>query len=274
MRLYISADIEGVAGVASRDQGGPGAFEYEPARQWMTSEVIAACEAAFDSGIVEVVVCDSHGNGQNILPEQLPESVQLVRSLPRPLGMMQGVEMGDYVGAVLLGYHAGATNPDGLLAHTMSSKAIRDIRLNGISSSETDISTAIAAHYGVPVILASGDDVYLQEVEATQPLVERVQTKIAYGMTSVCGLSPKASCTAIRQGVKSALARLEQFNAQPAAGPIALSVSFTYRSPAELLAYLPGVTRSDAYTIEISVKDILELSRVLTFIGSYQLGSR
>jgi len=91
-RLYISADMEGVAGVTTKEQLVVGGFEYQEARQWMTDEIIAVCNAAFQSGIEEVVVADSHSNGQNILIDQLPENVQLIRSWPRPLGMMQGVD--------------------------------------------------------------------------------------------------------------------------------------------------------------------------------------
>ena len=93
-RLYISADIEGTVGVTSTEQTGPAGFEYAQAREWMTNEVIAACEAAFENGITEIVVSDSHGNAQNILPDKLPAGVKLVRSWPRPLCMMQGIELG------------------------------------------------------------------------------------------------------------------------------------------------------------------------------------
>ena len=94
MRLYISADIEGIAGVVSRDNLSPGRFEYEAARDWMTQAVVSTCETAFDLGATEIVVSDSHGNGQNIRFERMPPYVQLVRSWPRPLAMMQGVEAG------------------------------------------------------------------------------------------------------------------------------------------------------------------------------------
>ena len=83
--LYISADIEGIAGVVNVNQCIPGQFEFEQAREWMTAEVVAACDAAFASGIDEIVVSDSHGNGQNLLLDKMPENVQVVRSWPRPL---------------------------------------------------------------------------------------------------------------------------------------------------------------------------------------------
>jgi D-amino peptidase len=148
-RLYISADIEGTAGVVSGDQCMPGQFEYEKAREWMTAEVIAACEAAFNSGIDEVVVSDSHGNGQNLLLDKMPDNVQVVRSWPRPLCMMEGIDLGNYVGAMLIGYHSGASDMRGVLAHTLHGGAIAEVRLIGNVASETVISAATAAHCGV-----------------------------------------------------------------------------------------------------------------------------
>lgn len=269
MRLYISADMEGVAGVVTHGQGGPGEFEYEPARHWMTGEVNAACEAAFEAGASAIVVSDSHGNGQNILPDRLAGNVELVRAWPRPLGMMQGIEDGEYAGAMLIGYHAGSTNPGGVLAHTISSKAIREIRLNGAVVSEAQISAAIAAYYGVPVIFASGDDFFVREIADALPGIETATTKRAFGTLSAITATPQESCRRIREGVSRALARIAEFRAERAAEPVSLSVAFKNRLPAELLAYLPIVTRRDAFTVEIDAADITQASAMLRFIMHY-----
>ena len=101
-RLYISSDIEGVAAVASSEQTGVSGFEYQRAREWMTNEVLAACESAFECGIEEIVISDSHGNAQNLLPDLLPDKVQLVRGWPRPLGMMEGIDQGEFDAAYYL----------------------------------------------------------------------------------------------------------------------------------------------------------------------------
>jgi len=159
MRLYISADIEGVAGVVTFHQTGPKSFEYERARRWMTGEVVAACHAARDCGVTDIVVSDSHGSGENLLLEEFPAGVQIVRSWPRPLAMMQGLEIGPFDAAFLLGYHAGAHHEAGVIAHTMTGQ-ILELRLNGVQASETVLSAAIASHFGVPVAMVSGDDAY------------------------------------------------------------------------------------------------------------------
>ena len=269
-RLYISADIEGVAGVVSPEQSQISGFEFQLARKWMTHEVISACEAAFSSGIEEIVISDSHGSGQNLLLEQLPDKVQVVRSWPRPLCMMEGIQEGEYVGALLLGYHSGATDMRGVLAHTLHGLAIKEIRLNGQVASETVISAATAAHYGVPVIMVSGDDAYIEHAEEVLPpisgSIETVTTKWALSRTSARTLVPRVACESIAASVKTAIARLPDFSVNPLSQPIELEVCCVKRAAAELLAYLPTVTRLDAYSIGWQAKDMAEVSQFLSFL--------
>ena len=274
-RLYISADIEGICGVVSTEHLMPGGFEYQQAREWMTAEVVAVCEAAFEQGIDEVVVSDSHGNGQNILLDQLPANVELVRSWPRPLGMMEGIQHGDYVGAVLLGYHTGASDLTGVLAHTLHGGAITEVCLNGQAASETVISAAIAAHYGVPVIMVSGDDAYTKhacEVLSTaewninRAAPEAVMTKWALSFTSACMLSPKQVQTELALRLKTALSRLLEFELRPLSGQVQLDIRCIKRQAVELLSYLPMIERIDAHTIRFQGKDMIEVSRLLIFV--------
>ena len=269
MKLYISADIEGIAGVINRDQGGPSGFEYEKGREWMTGEVRAACEAAFESGVTDIVISDSHGNGQNLLMDDLPESVRLVRSWPRPLGMMQGLEEGGFDGAMLIGYHAGSTNESGLMAHTMYGIVIRELRINGQVASETLLSAGIAGHFGVPVIFISGDDVYVKETRGLLDDFEAVTTKISYGTLSGNTLTPKKARALTREKVGKALGRINDFKALSFETPITLQVDFKHRLPAEMLDYLPIVKRTSAYTIEYKAADMLDVSRFVSFITSY-----
>ena len=118
LKIYISADMEGVVGVVTNEQLGPTGFEYQRFREFMTQEVNAAIEGALAGGATQIVVSDSHGNGQNLLIEKLPRDVLLVRSWPRPLMMMQGIDA-SFAGAVFIGYHAGTTNMEGVRAHTI-----------------------------------------------------------------------------------------------------------------------------------------------------------
>ena len=130
LKLYISADMEGVVGAVTGDQLGPAGFEYGRFREFMTREVLAAIRGARAAGVGEILVSDSHGNGENLLIEMLPADVMVVRSWPRPLMMMQGIDS-TFDAAVFIGYHAGTTNPAGVRAHTISSARLADVRLNG-----------------------------------------------------------------------------------------------------------------------------------------------
>jgi D-amino peptidase len=265
-RLYISADIEGTAGVVSGDQCMPGQFEYEKAREWMTAEVIAACEAAFNSGIDEVVVSDSHGNGQNLLLDKMPDNVQVVRSWPRPLCMMEGIDLGNYVGAMLIGYHSGASDMRGVLAHTLHGGAIAEVRLNGKVASETVISAATAAHFGVPLLMVSGDDAYIEHAQSVLPGVEGVVTKWAHSWTSARMLLPRDVQRQIGTSTTSVLARLDEFNAVPLPDTITVDMRLLSRKGAELLDFLPMIERTDSHSIRFVGKDMVEVSKVLGFL--------
>ncbi len=265
-RLYISADIEGVAGVVNREQLTPSGFEYQQAREWMTGEVVAACQAAFDSGIGEIVVSDSHGNGQNLLLDKLPDRVQVVRSWPRPLCMMEGIQQGEYSAALLLGYHSGATQQQGVLAHTLHGSGINEVRLNGEVASETVISAATAAHFGVPVVMVSGDDAYIEHAREVLDDIETAVTKWTCSFLSARTLLPKESRQRIADGVSAALSRVGEFRPKVLPGPIEVDVRCGRRYSAELLDYMPMIERMDAYTVRFIGEDMVDVSRYLSFL--------
>jgi D-amino peptidase len=272
MRLYVSADIEGVAGVVSRDNLRPGAFEYEPARDWMTDAVLAVCETAHELGAEEVVVSDSHGNGQNIRFEKMPAYVRLVRSWPRELGMMQGIEVGDYAGALLVGYHAGATNPAGTLSHTISGEFIHEIKLNGQTLSEAGISAATAGHFGVPVLMVAGDDVAVEETRALLGDIAGATLKTSLGFLSAMMLSPADANAELRRGVRDAVGRIGTLKPFVIDGPIDLEIRLRNRFMAEWLSYLSNVERTGAFTIVHRAQDIVGVSRFIQFLTSARKG--
>lgn len=268
MRLYISADMEGIAGVVSRDDLSPGRFEYESARDWMTQAVLSACETAHEMGVREVVVSDSHGNGQNVRFDRLPEYVKLVRSWPRPLGMMQGVEVGEYVGAMLIGYHAAASNREGTLAHTISGEFIHEVRLNGRAASEADISGAIAGHFGVPILMFAGDDVAVAEAREEFGDLATATLKVSIGWLSALHLSARAADVVLREAVRAGIERASLLRPRRIDAPVVLEIRLRNRFMAEWLAYLPGIERVDAFTVRQTSPDILGASRFLGFLAS------
>jgi D-amino peptidase len=271
LKVYISADMEGVVGVVTQEQLGPTGFEYNRFREFMTAEVNTAVEAALAAGATEIVVSDSHGNGQNLLIEHLHRNVTLVRSWPRPLGMMQGID-DTFAAAIFIGYHTSTTNTQGVRAHTISSARLTDVRLNGVSMSEAGINAAIAGHFNVPVIMISGDDAIISEARAMLGDVEGAVVKWAYGFHSARTLMPEAARDLIRRGVRRAMGRIKDFKPYKLQTPITLEVQFKHYRPAEVLAYLPIVQRTDSHSVRFVGKDIIEVSKFLGFLGTYEPG--
>ncbi len=270
-RVFISVDMEGIGDVVNPAQLGPGAagFEYERFRKLMTAEVNAAIDGALAAGASKITVADSHGNGLNILPEELNPKAHLIRSWPRPLEMMEGVD-GGYDAALLIGYHASVGTSRAVRAHTISSARYYDVRLNGKHASEAMISAALAGHFGVPVVLVSGDDLMVNEVHRTiDPDIVGVVVKRGIGYQSAENLSPEEVRNNLREGARNALARLNAFRPFTLPGPVKLEVSFKAMVNAEVLAYLPIIERVDGNTIAFSGKDMVEVTRFLSFLGNY-----
>jgi len=268
LKIYISADMEGVVGVVTGDQLGPSGFEYAKAREFMTAEVNAAIQGALDAGATEIVISDSHGNGENLLIERLPKDVFLIRSWPRPLMMMEGIDE-TFDAAIFIGYHASTTNPHGVRAHTISSGRLADIRLNGVSMPEAGINAAIAGHFGVPVVMISGDDVIVEEARSLLGDIESAVVKEAISFHSAKTLMPEVAYELIRQKVKSAVERLEDFEPWELETPITLDVRFKNYRPSQVLAYLSIVERTDSHSIRFIGKDMVEISKFLEFMLSY-----
>jgi len=269
-RIYISADMEGLAGAVTGAQLGPEGFEYQRFREFMTAEVNAAIDAARAAGADEILVSDSHGNGQNLLIEELPEDVMVVRSWPRPLGMMDGIDE-SFDGAIFLGYHSSTSNTRGVRAHTMSSASITELRLNGRAMSEGGLNAAIAGSFGVPVILISGDDVAVAETQVIVGNVEGAVVKWARGFHAARTLTPQAAQEVIRTRVASAISRIEEFEPYVLEAPIEVELSLKHYRPVELLAYLPDIERVSSHTVRFEAADMEEVSRFLTFVTNFRV---
>ncbi len=268
MKIYISADMEGVVGVVTGEQLGPSGFEYERFRQFMTAEVNAAIDGARAAGATEFVISDSHGNGQNLLLERLPKDVTVVRSWPRPLMMMEGIDE-SFDAAIFIGYHSSTTNPEGVRAHTLSSARLADVRLNDISVPEAGINAAIAGHYGVPVVMISGDDAIVKEARGLLGDIEGAVVKWAYGFHSARTLTPQAALDLIREKAQRGVERAAQLKPYRLDTPIRLDVRFKNYRPSEVLSYLSIVERTDSHSIRFVGQDMLEVSKFLEFMLTY-----
>jgi D-amino peptidase len=268
LKVYISVDMEGVAGVVTADQLLPAGFEYERFRHFMTDETLAAVKAAKEAGAGEIVVSDSHGNGENLLIEEFPKDVRIVRAWPRHGGMMAGLDP-SFNAALFVGYHASTTNPKGVRAHTFSSAHYARVALNGNAVTEGEYNAAYAGAKGVPVIFASGDDAAVAEIKSHLGNIEIVETKKSLSFHSAETLTPAASCDKIFAGVKSALARLHEFKPYVIKTPVTLEITFKNYTPAELLSYLRSVERVDSHTIRFVGRDMDEVDDFEEFVANY-----
>jgi len=268
LKVYISVDMEGVAGVVTADQLGPTGFEYERFRHFMTNETLAAVRAAKESGASEIVVSDSHGNGESLLIEEFPKDVRIIRSWPRHGGMMAGVDS-SFDAALFVGYHASTTNMHGVRAHTFSSAHLTRVSLNGNPVTEGEFNAAYAGALGVPVIFASGDDAAVEELKSRLGNIETAETKKNLSFHSAETLTPEASCERIAAGVKKALGRLPNFKAYVVKTPVTLEISFKNYTPPEMLSYLRSVQRVDSHTIRFVGKDMAEVSDFVDVVDGY-----
>ena len=261
MKILISVDIEGVAGVFHPQQVRAGNPEYERARRWMTDEANAAIAGAFDGGATEVWVNDSHGDFRNMPADLLDARAQAIQGKPRYLSMVSGVELG-IDGVCMVGYHCRAQGP-GILAHTINSFAFAAIEFDGRPMSEAGIYGALAGEYGAPVVMASGDDLFIAENRPLFPHATFVQTKRATGQNSGVSLSPAQSCAAIRAGVADALGRLG--DARPLEWPTPIAVTLRTQTPAlaDLFCQWPAFERVDPVALRFAAPSAEAAVRML-----------
>ncbi len=269
IKVFISVDMEGIGGVVSSEQLGPTGFEYAKFREYMTSEALAAIAGAREAGATEFVVADAHGNMQNLLIDRFPVGVTIIRGAPRPLMMMEGLDS-TFSAAMFIGYHSATTNPQGVRAHTISSATFAAVRLNGQLMSESGINATIAGNFGVPVVLVSGDDQAVGEVQKMIANVEGAVVKRAISFHAAAVMTPEASQALIRAKAKAAILRVKEFKPLPARGPFQLEITYKSYTPAEMMSYLPGTERVDAHTIRFRAASIVDISRFIEFASSYR----
>lgn len=257
MKIYISCDIEGIAGVVHGDHCSPsGGVEYQRARRWMTQEVNAAAEGFFAAGAELVVVNDSHGGMRNILIEELHPEVELITGSPKPMSMMEGVSK-EFDAVAFVGYHArmGST---GILSHTISGGVVSEVRVNGRVLGEGGINAAIAAEYGLPVILIAGDQDACAEAERDYQPAVTVATKTAVTRYSARSLTPQKAQAKIREAAKKAVAEAGKAKPFLQQGPCRIELRFLNSGLCDGAGRLPGAERLDPVTLAYQGADFLE----------------
>lgn len=271
LKVFVSADMEGIWGVVHGDQTSPESPEYGPARRWMTEDVNAVVAGLFDAGATEVVVNDSHGSMRNIIPDELDSRATLISGSPKPLSMMQGI--GEGFGACLfIGYHAKAGTEAAILDHTISGSVVRAVRINGVEMPELGINAAIAGYFGVPVVMISGDTAVCAQAKAMLgPGTVGVPVKEGLGRYAARLFPRDAARKALRDGAKEALLRREASKAFKIEPPCRFEVLFQTSGQAEMSMLLPAVARMDSRTAVFSTNDYIEgfkLMRAMIALGT------
>ena len=180
MRVFISADMEGVSGVTHPQDVIPGRSQYERFRRFLTADVNAAIEGAASAGATEFLVNEAHDGMRNVLIDELDERAELIVGSRKPLSMMQGYEGSDV--AFFVGYHARAGG-EGILSHTFDApNVVTGVELNGEPCSEARMNAALAGLSGVPVGLVTGDDLACEEAEGLYKGVRTSAVKTAVSL--------------------------------------------------------------------------------------------
>jgi len=273
MRVFISADMEGITGVCHRDHLLAGGQDYERARRWMTSDVNAAVQGAVDGGATEVIVADGHATMRNVLLDELHENAQLLcgpaHTRNRQLVQLAGLAPERFDCAMLVGYHTRAGTPGGLLAHTWVGMAVHEIRLQGKPAGEALLNAAILGHYGVAIVFATGADDFEREVKAD--LGEDLEVAIVkrtLGPSGVISLSLPAAAARIRTGAARAMKSRRTPLTTPV--PVELELDFHRREMRDQGAELAGEKRGER-TLRFEGESMVEAVEQLWLALSHAL---
>lgn len=269
VKILISADMEGICGVTSWVQVTPPEYEgvsstaeYERARSRLTREVNAAAEGALNAGASEVIVNEAHNGMRNLIAEELHPELRFITGSDKEFGMMQGVQEPGVAAVLYVGYHAKAGTPQAPLAHTWTNY-LNDVRFDGRSTGEFGINAAIAGYFGVPVVMVSGDDKAVAQVQdLLGEEVVGVVVKEGYSTFSAIHLHPQRAQTLIREGAEKALRGVAQAKPWRLPQGCRVEIDFDHQARVDQCLFIPGVTRAGERTVAYTAEDALHFNRL------------
>ena len=267
MKVLISSDMEGTCGVVDWVQvsppwdGGAAPGEYETARRQMTAEVAAAVRGAIAGGAELVTVNESHDGMKNLYGKDLPREARLITGHHKPLSMMEGVDEAGVGAVIFTGYHGRAGTPRSVLAHTFTG-FIRDVRLDGVSVGEYGINAAIAGHFGVPVVMVTGGDICIAQVqELLGERVVGVEVKRELGTMVANHMHPDVACELIEAGAREAVQRASEIKPYTIGPNCRVEVELAQQEMCDVAALSAGVERVGDTLLAYTAHDGLELIR-------------
>ncbi len=270
-RLYLSADMEGTAAVASWSQVEPNnANEYPYYRRLMSLEVRAAIDGARSAGVGDVLVNDSHYHMRNVLWDELPPDVRMIYGNRKPFSMAQGID-GSFDAAFFTGYHAAIGTRDGVLDHTYTDETLYAVRVNGKPCSEAMLNAGVLGVAGVPVVLITGDRATVEQTQAEMPWITGVVVKDSIGRFAANSVSPERARELIHAGARAAIDKRRDAKPYVFASPVTLELDFTSTGNADFAELMPGVERVGGRTVRYVHDDYLTVFRA--FNALFRLGA-
>jgi D-amino peptidase len=270
LRIFISVDMEGIGGIGTGAMASSTGKDYATGRRLMTDEVNTVVAAILERGPAEILVNDSHGDMQNLLHTELDPRVTYIQGAIKPNGMMEGLD-DTFHGVIFLGYHARAGTAEGFLAHT-GSGAVKGLWINGLEAGEGEMNALYAGAMGVPVLLAAGDQVFVDQFLGNVPGAEGVVTKTAITPQSAHLLHPQVVQERLAEGTRRALDRLAEGGAggsvqpMPVREPVEVRLRFQDVTRPQILQAVPGVRQVDGYTVEFTSPSMGEAYRLIRFL--------
>lgn len=260
MKVYISVDMEGIAGLVSSAQTSSTGADYSWARKLMLEEANAAIRGAIAAGATEVLVNDSHGGQTNLRADELDKRATLITGQPKPFGMAEGIDS-TFTAAVYIGYHASGSVADAVHGHTFSG-ALKHVRLNGREVGEYGLNGALAGHFGVPVVFVAGDAAFVEEARAFLPGVDVLAVKDGIGFYAARTLHPEVARERIEAGVRAALVKRIARQPVKLAAPITLEVELADLSQVDKVMLIPGMVRVSGRVVRYTAPDMPTIYRV------------
>lgn len=260
MKLFLSTDFEGTSGIVAWEQIIEGGAEYAQGRILLTNEVNAVIAGASLAGASEFVVNDAHSAMRNLHPQDLQGEATLITGRHKPLYMMEGLNS-SFDGVLFVSYHGSLGAERAILSHTYNPRAVWEARINGEIVGESGINALVAAHYGVPIIFVSGDEVTAHEAATIAPQAEKIVVKESLGRFAASNLHPDVACRLLSEGATRAVRNISTMRPPAFTLPVALEVTFLVADMAELALWVRNVERVGPRTIAIRSENLLDLYR-------------
>ena len=265
MKVYISADLEGITGVSKWNETEKGRQDYEIYRRQMSLEVAAACEGAIDAGADFILVKDAHADGKNIIHELLPREAKVISGWSNhPYNMVEGLDE-SFDAVIFIGYHSGAHSNGSPLAHTLYPERVSHITINDQDADEFLIHTYASYMIGVPVVAVSGDGDLMRAIREFDERIKTIAVQEGFGGAMV-SIHPELATERIRKGVKKALDNLEEYSfEQPE--EYEMIIDFKHHKDAYKFSFYPNVEQISEYSIRYVSNNYMHLLALLLFLA-------